>query len=174
MTSHDPAHDERLRAFGNQLMEVHVSIRDELADLRDNLADYFAGGEAPPRDLRVHCLTFCDALRRHHTGEEQVAFPEILAHVPGLEGLIVQLRTDHNRIEWTMRNLEKLLAELPERPDPAAAARFRAEFEAMSAVMETHFRYEEKQLRHTLDAMDVPAWRTDPPEFLRDPFPYED
>ncbi|MFI7602758.1 hemerythrin domain-containing protein [Actinoplanes sp. NPDC049681] len=167
----DPEPHDRLLAFGNQLMEVHILLRDELADLRDNVDAYFAGRGGPPRDLRTHCLAFCAGLRRHHTGEDQEAFPEILTHFPELHGLIVQLRTDHNRIEWTMHNLEKLLQELPDEPSPADATRFRAELDSMTAIMETHFRYEEKKLRSVLDSLDIPRWRTDPPAFLRYTFP---
>jgi len=158
---------DRLMAFSTQLMEVHVWLRDELADLRDDVDAYFAGRSGPPREVRAHCLAFCSSLRRHHTGEDQEAFPTILAQFPDLHGLIVELRTDHNRIEWTMHNLEKLLRELPDEPSPQDAARFRAELDSMTAIMETHFRYEEKRLRTVLDSVDVPRWRTDPPDFLQ-------
>jgi hypothetical protein len=33
--------------------------------------------------------------------------------------------------------------------------------------METHFRYEEKKLIAALNALEVPGWRTDRPDFLR-------
>jgi hemerythrin-like domain-containing protein len=165
MSDSEP-HD-RLLAFSTQLMEVHIWLRDELADLRDDVDAYFAGRSGPPRDLKAHCLAFCSGLRRHHTGEDREAFPRILEQNPDLNEVIVQLRTDHNRIEWTMQNLEKLLRELPEEPSPQDATRFRAELDSMAAVMETHFRYEEKRLRTVLDSMDVPRWRTDTPDFLR-------
>jgi hemerythrin-like domain-containing protein len=156
----------RVAAFGNQLIEVHIWLREQLEDLRDNIDAYFAGGGPPPRDLRVHCLAFCAALTRHHTGEDAGAFPVIGEEFPELRQVITELKTDHNRIEWILGNLEKLLASLPADPDPAAAARVRAELEGLSAIMETHFVYEEKKLVSVLNTMDLPGWRVDRPDFL--------
>ena len=156
----------RLTAFGNQLVEVHIWLREQLADLRDAVDGYVAGSGLPPRDLRVHCLAFCSALTRHHTGEEGVAFPAIAGEHPELREVITELRTDHNRIDWILRSLELLLESLPPEPDPATAARVRAELDGLSAIMETHFVYEEKKLISALNALDPPPWRADRPAFL--------
>jgi hemerythrin-like domain-containing protein len=166
MGSHFEARS-RLAAFGNQLIEVHIWLREQLDELRDNVDAYFAGEGVPPRDLRVHCLTFCSALTRHHTGENGGAFPVIAEEFPELRRVISELKTDHNQIDWILGNLEKLLASLPTDPDPATAARVRAELEGLSAIMETHFSYEEKKLISVLNSMDVPQWRADRPAFLR-------
>jgi iron-sulfur cluster repair protein YtfE (RIC family) len=160
------AASSRLTAFGNQLIEVHIWLREQLEDLRDNVDAYFAGEGLQPRDLRVHCLTFCSALTRHHTGEDGGAFPLIAEEFPELRTVISQLKTDHNQIDWILGNLEKLLGTLPTDPDPATAARVRAELEGLSAIMETHFSYEEKKLISVLNSMDVPRWRADTPDFL--------
>lgn len=157
----------RLTAFGNQLIEVHIWLREQLADLRDGVDAYFAGGGPPPRDLRAYCLSFCTALTRHHTGEERAAFPEIADEFPELRPVIAELRTDHNRIDWILGNLEKLLAELPAEPDRATETRVQAELEGLSAIMETHFSYEAKKLLAVLNGMQRPAWRADRPDFLR-------
>lgn len=157
----------RLTAFGNQLVEVHVWLREQLEDLRDNVDAYFDGRGLPPRDLRVHCLSFCSALTRHHTGEDRGAFPVIAEEHPELRKVISDLKSDHNRLDWILGNLQKLLSDLPEEPDPATAAHVRAELEGLSAIMETHFIYEEKKIISVLNEMKVPAWRTERPDFLR-------
>ncbi|MFI6757830.1 hemerythrin domain-containing protein [Micromonospora sp. NPDC050417] len=156
----------RLTAFGNQLVEVHIWLREQLEDLRDNVDAYFAGEGLPPRDLRAHCLSFCSALTRHHTGEDRGAFPVIAEEFPELRRVITELKTDHNRIDWILGNLERLLGDLPADPDPGAASRVRAELEGLSAIMETHFTYEEKKLISVLNSMDLPRWRADRPDFL--------
>jgi iron-sulfur cluster repair protein YtfE (RIC family) len=158
--------NDRLTAFGNQLIEVHVWLRGQLEDLRDDVDAYFAGDGLLPRDLRVHCLAFCSALTRHHTGEDRVAFPEIAAEFPELRSVITQLKTDHNQIDWILGALEKLLAGLPDEPDQSAKARVTAELEGLSAIMETHFTYEEKKLIPVLNGMDLPGWRAERPDFL--------
>lgn len=156
----------RLTAFGTQLLEVHIWLREMLDDLADGIDDYFGGRGLPPTDLRAHCLAFCSALTRHHTGEDRTAFPAIAEEFPELGKVLAELRTDHNQIEWLLGNLRKLLDTLPEQPDPAAEASVRAELNALSSVMQTHFIYEEKKLISVLNGMNVPGWRERPPAFL--------
>ncbi|HWO60059.1 MAG TPA: hemerythrin domain-containing protein [Umezawaea sp.] len=158
--------NRRLTAFGHQLVEVHVWLRGQLEDLRDDVDAYFAGDGLLPRDLRAHCLSFCSALTRHHTGEDRVAFPEIAEEFPELRPVITQLKTDHNRIDWILNALDKLLAGLPDEPDQTARARVTAELDGLSAIMETHFTYEEKKLITVLNDLDVPGWRAERPNFL--------
>jgi hemerythrin-like domain-containing protein len=158
---------DRVAAFGNQLLEVHIWLREMLDDLTDGIDDYFAGRGLPPTDLRAHCLAFCSALTRHHTGEDRTAFPAIAAEVPELGQVLSELKTDHNQIEWLLGNLRKLLDGLPEQPDPAAEPKVRAELVALSAVIQTHFIYEEKKLIAVLNDMNVPEWRANPPAFLQ-------
>jgi len=157
----------RLAAFGNQLIEVHIWLREQLEDLRDNVEAYFAGAGVPPRELGVHCVAFCSALNRHHTGEDGGAFPVIAREFPELSAVIAELKTDHNRITWILGSLERLLAGLPQVPDPTTATRIRAELEGLSALMETHFGYEEKKLLAALNSMELPQWRARRPDFLR-------
>ena len=157
----------RLTAFGNQLIEVHIWLREQLEDLRDDVDAYFAGEKLPERDLRAHCLSFCSALTRHHKGEDRIAFPEIAAEFPELRQVIGELKTDHNRIDWVLGTLEKLLSGLPSVPDPATAVRVTAELEGLSALMETHFTYEERKLISVLNSLDLPEWRVERPDFLR-------
>jgi hypothetical protein len=65
----------RIAAFGNQLVQVHIWLREELARLREDVDSYLDGSGERPRDLRAHCLAFCSALTRHHSGEDGGAFP---------------------------------------------------------------------------------------------------
>ncbi|PPK60545.1 hemerythrin domain-containing protein [Actinokineospora auranticolor] len=157
---------DRLTAFGTQLLEAHIWLREMLEDLSDAVDDYIDGKGLPPRDLRAHCLTFCTALDRHHKGEDAVAFPAIAHDYPELRGVLATLRTDHNQLDWLMQGLRKVLDALPDEPDPATSAKARQEITALSAVMLTHFIYEEKKIVAALNALDVPEWRADPPAFL--------
>ena len=166
-TGSDDEAYRRLTAFGNQLVEVHYWLRDQLDELRDGVEDYFGGKGLPATDLRAHCLAFCSALSRHHTGEDRGAFPLIAEEHPELRAVIAGLRSDHHHIEWILGNLRKLLDRLPAEPDPESAGSVRQELDALSALMQTHFVYEEKKLLSVLNDMDVPQWRAEPPEFLR-------
>ncbi|WP_043635598.1 hemerythrin domain-containing protein [Nonomuraea candida] len=158
-----PSHD-RLTAFGNQLVGVHLWLREELASLREELDAHLAGG-ARPRDLRAHCLSFCSALDRHHTGEDDGAFPALAARFPELGPVLEELRRDHRLVEESLRRLQALIDGLDERRgDPA---KVRHEIDSLAALMETHFVYEEKRIVAALNDLDVPGWRRSRPGFLR-------
>jgi hypothetical protein len=71
---------ERVKRMGDWLVEIHDWLRQELNGLRrqvDKVIDGSADSatiEPKPPDLgqamRTHCLNFCGALKRHHTGED--------------------------------------------------------------------------------------------------------
>ena len=152
MTTPDP--DGRLTAFGNQLIQVHLWLREELALLRESL------GTGRPRDLRAHCLTFCSALQRHHTGEDEGAFPALAESFPELRPVLEELTRDHETVSGILRRLEELSS-----GDPADV---RAELDGLSALLESHFVYEEKRIVAALNSLDVPEWDEERPGFLLD------
>ena len=154
--------DGRLAAFGNQLIEVHLWLREELAALREDTDAYLAGG-ARPRDLRAHCLTFCSALNRHHTGEDDGAFPRLAEQFPGLRPVLAELRRDHRLVEDSLLRLQALLDGLDQEMDPVVV---RSELDSLAALMETHFVYEEKRIASALNALNAPGWDRSRPDFL--------
>ncbi|MEU9916312.1 hemerythrin domain-containing protein [Streptomyces sp. NPDC051001] len=152
----------RLTAFGNQLIEVHLWLREELAALRQDVDSYLSGGTRV-RELRMHCLTFCSALDRHHNGENDVAFTEIAEHFPELRSVLEELRRDHRLVDDSLQRLERLVGALDRESDPTE---FRRELDSLAALVETHFTYEEKRIVSALNALEVPGWDRTRPAFL--------
>jgi hemerythrin-like domain-containing protein len=165
-TSTEP--NGRLTAFGNQLIEVHIWLREELARLRANVDSYLDGRGERPRELRAHCLTFCSALSRHHTGEDDGAFPVLAEQFPELRPVLNELERDHQVVAGILRTLEELLGGLGPAadPDPAEAQRVRAELDGLAALLESHFVYEEKRLVSVLNSVSAPSWEGSRPDFL--------
>lgn len=151
----------RLTAFGNQLIEVHLWLREELAALRQDVDAYLAGGTRV-RDLRTHCLTFCSALDRHHNGENDFAFTKIAEQFPELSPVLEELRRDHQLVDDSLQRLG-LVGELDRESDPTE---FRRELDSLAALVETHFTYEEKRIVSALNALKVPGWDHTRPTFL--------
>nr|WP_236647031.1 hemerythrin domain-containing protein [Micromonospora acroterricola] len=138
---------DRLAAVGNQMIEIHLWLGAELARLRAGLdAD---GSVRPSRDLRAHCVTFCTALGRHHTGEDDGAFRLLADQVPELRPVLANLITDHEVVAVILGRIEGLLAD----PTPLPVAQLRAELDGLAALLESHFRYEEKKLVTALNAL---------------------
>ncbi|MBM7490055.1 hypothetical protein JOD64_001277 [Micromonospora luteifusca] len=135
----------RLAAVGNQMIEIHLWLSAELARLSASLDT--AGDARPSRDLRAHCLTFCTALGRHHTGEDAGAFRLLAEQVPELRPVIANLITDHEVVAGVLERVEALLA-----GDTAVPfAQVGAELDGLAALLESHFRYEEKRLVSALN-----------------------
>ncbi|WP_026416194.1 hemerythrin domain-containing protein [Actinomadura oligospora] len=154
---------ERLTAFGNQLIEVHLWLREELDVLREGVERNLSGG-ARPRELRAHCLTFCSAFDRHHRGEDGGAFRVLAARFPELRPVLEELSQDHRVIEESLRRVQAIVDGLSPESDPDEVRR---ELDGLAALMETHFTYEEKRIVSALNELDVPDWRRVRPEFLR-------
>lgn len=140
---------DRLAAVGNQMIEIHLWLGAELARLRASLDADGLGEARPSRDLRAHCLTFCAALGRHHTGEDAGAFRLLADEVPELRPVLANLITDHEVVAGILGRVEELLGD----PAPVPVAHLRAELDGLAALLESHFRYEEKRLVTALNAL---------------------
>jgi hypothetical protein len=156
----------RLTAFGNQLIEVHSWLREELAQLREDVDAHLSDHSGLPRKLQAHCLTFCSAVTRQHTGEDDGAFPGLAGQFPELRPVLEELGRDHHLVTGILRNLEELLDGLSLDAGPAQAPRVRAELDGLSALLESHFVYEEKRIVSALNSLDAPDWHAAKPEFL--------
>jgi hypothetical protein len=143
----------RFAAFGTQLIEVHDWLRSELARLR---ADVAAGDQ--PRKLQAHCLSFCAAVTRHHTGEDSGAFPALAKQFPELKPVLEELANDHGLVTLMLDRLEKL-----DFSDSTTAMR---ELNGIEAILESHFTYEERKIVSALNSLGSPWW-TSSPDFLR-------
>lgn len=129
---------------------VHGRLREALEVTRLALAD---GEPARPaaRDLLLFCHGFCAALTAHHEGEDRDLFPAIVARHPELRDTIDRLRQDHSMIGYLLTGLSAALAR--DAP-PGELARH---LEGVSAVMESHFRYEERRLLTVLETLTLDA-----------------
>ncbi|GAA1724892.1 hypothetical protein GCM10009809_20870 [Isoptericola hypogeus] len=150
----------RLVAWGQELRAVHARLRDALEVARQAAATSADdAGDTPPdavsgdprRELRLFCHGFCQALEGHHRGEDTSVFTALLGLRPELAGVVAELKRDH-----TM--LDHLLGELARAVDADAdRATLERHLDGIDAVMETHFRYEEKRLVEVLDSPGVAA-----------------
>lgn len=129
------AMDDRLTAFGNQLIDSHIRLRELLTQLRDGT---YAGV-----DLRTHCLTFCAVLNTHHAAEDDAGFPVLAKHYPELAPVLTELSRDHRLIAESLDRLKD---------DPAPA---RGDLDTLAALLETHLVYEEKKLVTALNELSA-------------------
>ncbi|MFE0027859.1 hemerythrin domain-containing protein [Amycolatopsis sp. NPDC059021] len=155
----------RPKALGHQLIEVHLLLREQLAELRADVESFLDGRAGKPRSLRAHCLAFCSAVTRHHTGEDGEVFPALAQRFPELRPVLDELARDHRVVTGMLAELETLLGGLRRDAGPAEVRRVRAELDGLSALLESHFGYEEKRIASALDAVAA-RWQDTTPSFL--------
>jgi hemerythrin-like domain-containing protein len=146
-----PEGDEtRLIAWSAELRAVHERLRQALRVTRAALED----GEPPAiagRDLLLFCHGFCAALTGHHEGEDRELFPAIASAHPELRGTLRKLEQDHSMIAHLLNGLQAAVAR------SATPADVELHLEGIAAIMESHFRYEERALLTVLDSLALDA-----------------
>lgn len=130
-------------SFGEAIKVVHDAFRRELTLIRGELT---TGATTLGAQLRVNCLTFCQGLHNHHTGEDTVLFPRIAEHHPTATPALTRLHEEHERIAELV---EELRGALTTTTDPVEV---RAEVERLTAALEAHLTYEEEELIPLFDA----------------------
>ncbi|XVS60498.1 hemerythrin domain-containing protein [Actinosynnema sp. CA-299493] len=151
----------RLVAFGNQLVQAHIALRERLEAVRDGLVD--GVGVA---DLRSHCLSFCAALERHHTAEDEGVFPVLAREHPELRPVLDELGRDHRIVSDALTALGRLGD-----VDPVVLGH---ELDSVAALMETHFTYEERKIADVLSALTGRLGESDAELITRATTGYED
>jgi hypothetical protein len=131
------AMDDRLTAFGNQLIDSHIRLREQLGRLRD--------GTYSGTDLRTHCLAFCSVLGAHHEAEDDGGFPVLAKHFPELRPVLTDLSHDHRLVAEVLDRLKEL--------STMEGETARRELDTLAALLETHLGYEEKKLVAALNLL---------------------
>ncbi|WP_433393125.1 hemerythrin domain-containing protein [Micromonospora sp. KLBMP9576] len=140
----------RLVAWSRELRSVHGRLREALRVTRQALAAG-APAQAASRDLLLFCHGFCAALTAHHEGEDRDLFPAIAEQHPGLREALHHLKQDHSMIAHLLAGLGEAVAR------EAAPEELDRHLEGVAAIMESHFRYEERQLLTVLETLTLDA-----------------
>jgi hemerythrin-like domain-containing protein len=138
----------RVIAWSQELRRVHERLRGALQITRDAIQNG-APGEDATRDLLLYCHGFCVALDGHHGGEDRVLFPAIEAAYPHLAPVLRALQRDHSMIAHLLNGLQSATEHVATPEDLAG------HLEGVAAIMESHFRYEERQLLTVLESLNL-------------------
>jgi hypothetical protein len=157
-------------ALSEQLIRVHQALRERLASLRAEVADGTPdgttgnsghSGHSGHGDLLSHCLSFCTAIHTHHTGEDQQLFPALREATPELAPVIGKLEEDHVLVAGILRQIRDLLAG-PGSGAHREPARLQRELDGLTAILESHFSFEERRIAAALDRLSPDAQSPDP------------
>lgn len=137
--------EDRLIAWAHEMRAVHGRLREALDVTREALEA--GAGAGTVRDLLLYCRGFCTALGGHHDSEDRVLFPAIAAAHPELGETLDRLTQDHSMISYLISGMEKALA------SGAAPGELERHLDGIGAIMESHFRYEERVLLEVLETL---------------------
>ncbi|MBA0053705.1 hemerythrin domain-containing protein [Streptomyces sp. AJS327] len=140
----------RLIAWSNELRAVHDRLRHALVIAEEAVASG-ESAEAATRDLLLFCHGFCTALTEHHEGEDRELFPAIAEAHPELRDTLRHLEQDHSMIAHLIAGMRSALSSSA---PPGDLARH---LEGIGAIMESHFRYEERALLTVLETLALDA-----------------
>ena len=132
-------------ALSLQLAQAHQELRRRIELLKAGFDQ-----PQPARTLRTHCLTFCAALTSHHQGEDGGLFADLLRQRPDLSGTIAKLVEDHEMIASILTRVAEIGDQIS-RSAGSAPDSIRRELDGLTAIMESHFAYEERAIGAALD-----------------------
>lgn len=135
----------RLIAWSHEITAVHNRLRAALQLARETAT------ESATKDLLLYCHGFCVALDGHHRGEDWALFPAIEAQHPHLAPMLRKLEQDHAMIGTLLAGLRSAVERA------ATPAELALHLEGFAAIMESHFRFEERQLLAVLDELELDA-----------------
>jgi deazaflavin-dependent oxidoreductase (nitroreductase family) len=92
-------------SFAEVLKTIHSAFRRELDLIRHEVATSGMLGA----QLRVNCLTMCQGLHYHHTGESTGLFPALVTQHPELADVVAVLQTEHDQVAVRLEELEQLV-----------------------------------------------------------------
>jgi hemerythrin-like domain-containing protein len=143
----------RLIAWNRELTAAHQRLRQALRVTRDALDAGLDAGDTRPAgaDLLLYCHGFCAALSGHHASEDAALFPELSARHPGLRPVIAKLAQDHEMIAALLTQFGHAITAA------AAPDELARHLDGLSAIMESHFNYEERELLGILSALHLAA-----------------
>ncbi|MFI7060378.1 nitroreductase/quinone reductase family protein [Kribbella sp. NPDC050124] len=118
------------------LKNIHTVFRRELALIRKEVAT--SGTAGLGAQLRINCLTLCQGLHNHHTGESLGLFPALAEQHPELADVIAGLQSEHDQIAVLLEELEKQLSD----PSPDLLSQVDRLIDALNA----HLDHEEATL----------------------------
>jgi hypothetical protein len=159
------AHDQ---AAGRHLIEVHDTLRAELAKIYD-LIEQVAAGTLDVGAARSHintmtmrqnnwvlgtyCESYCRFVTTHHTLEDLSLFPHLRSADPRLGPVLDRLQQEHATIHDVLEGIDRALVAFVSTPDGMAG--LRAAVDLLSDTLLSHLAYEERELVEPIARLGV-------------------
>ncbi len=139
----------RLIAWDRELAAAHQRLRQALRLARDALD---AGASSQPGPISRCSATGSAPPSAGTTGAKTTpCSPRLAAHDSALQPALAKLRQDHELIATLLTQFDQAIS------SDAPPAELSLQLDGVAAIMESHFRYEERQLLGVLSALELDA-----------------
>jgi hemerythrin-like domain-containing protein len=150
------------------LVAIHDHLRQELAQLRDVLAQVAAGRTSAVEarsylarmtirqnhwTLGAFCAAYCRVVSVHHAIEDEHLFPDLKAADQSLAPVLERLRHEHEGIAGLLEDVDAALVATIE--DERGLDRTQDAVDRLSDVLLAHLRYEEDQLLEPIGRLSI-------------------
>jgi hemerythrin-like domain-containing protein len=147
------------QAVGHHLIDVHDSLRAELTQLDDVIAQVARGAVDAGRarslintmamrqnnwTLGSFCESYCRIVTAHHSLEDASVFPHLRRADPRLAPVLDRLHDEHEVIAEVLERVDQALVALVTTPD--GLAQLQDAVDLLSDTLLSHLSYEEREL----------------------------
>jgi len=158
---------EQGRQFARHLIEIHDHLRQELAQVRDLVAQVLDGsldvGAARSAinvmtmrqnkwALGAYCQNYCRILTTHHTLEDRALFPRLRRADDRLGPVLDRLADEHEVIAEVLDSVDAALVAMVSSPDDGGHELRRA-VDLLTDTLLSHLSYEERELIEPLSRL---------------------
>ncbi len=155
----DHTYTRHERARGQQLIDIHDHLRQELAQVRDLIDQVEAGmlgiGEARSAinemtlrqnnwTLGTYCESYCRLVTTHHTIEDASMLPNLRQADARLAPVTLRLEAEHKVIHEVIESVDRALVALV--AGEGDLKNLRAEVDLLTDTLLSHLSYEERSL----------------------------
>jgi hemerythrin-like domain-containing protein len=130
----------------HEMVVIHRFIRRELGLLPVLLRGVPAGDSSRTRMIARHGLDLLDAIRIHHSGEDELLWPLLLERSRPAAELVERMQAQHADIDASARAVREHLARWGNDADPDTAAQVASHAEKLQKVLAGHLDEEEERI----------------------------
>ncbi|MBO3750372.1 hemerythrin domain-containing protein [Streptosporangiaceae bacterium NEAU-GS5] len=143
----------------HDMVVVHRVFRRESRLLGELVTAVRPGDTARAEILAAHYRDYATALHHHHTAEDELVWPKLLARVDLEADLVLRMEAQHERISATMDQIEPLLPEWERSADPGVRDRIAAALADHHAALVEHLGEEEAHILALIEEhLTKPEW----------------
>ncbi|GAA0798571.1 hemerythrin domain-containing protein [Spirilliplanes yamanashiensis] len=149
----------RERPDTHDMFVVHRVFRRESALLPRLVRAVRPGDTARARLVADHARGYALGLHHHHSAEDALVWPLLLARVDLEAELVLRMEEQHERVAGTLAAIDGLLTTWERTADPAVGAELAAAYEAHRAALVEHLTDEEDHLLPLIEEhLTVAEW----------------